>query len=99
MKFVLIILVMILCASCSSANLDDVKNNADKTFEQAGFQIIGYEGYNLGLATFGTSYGGAYVWYTLKNKNDGIIYEAAIQRWGNEYHIYDLKALNAISNK
>jgi len=45
----------------------------------------------------GTPYGRAYVWYTLKHIPDnGLPYAAALQRWGDEYHIYNLSAKDAI---
>ncbi len=98
-KILLAIALSLMLTACSSSNLDDVKKHASQTFEQAGFDIVGYEGYELGISTLGTNYGGAYVWYTLKRKDNGLIYEASIQRWGNEYHIYDIKAIDALSNK
>lgn len=97
MKKGLFALAALLLAGCSSANLDDVKAHAAETWEAAGFQIIGYEGYNVGGWLGGSSYGGAYAWYTLRRIPDnGITYEGAIQRWGTEYHIYKLTAIDAI---
>ena len=86
----------ILLISCSPANVDDVKTHAEATFNQLGFKIIGYEGYNWGLHVF-PNYGGAHVWYTLKRIPDnGIIYTGSLQRWGNEYHNTYMRAIDAI---
>lgn len=78
-------------------NLDEVKANASTTFKQAGYGIIGYEGYQWGSWHFG-SYGGAAVWYSLRRngKDNGIIYTGYIKRWGDEYHIYNIRAIDAI---
>lgn len=80
----------------STHNVEYVKEHAAATFDQSGFEIIGYQGYQMG-GIIGKTYGGANVWYNLKRKPDnGIVYEAALQRWGDEIHIYNLKALDAI---
>jgi hypothetical protein len=68
----------------------DIKHNAERVFNANGFDVVGYQGYQLGI--FATP--GGCVWYTLK-KGD-ITYEACLSRWGDEYHIYSLKALDAI---
>ena len=91
------LLVLLLCSGCGWGNKDAVKNNAVAVFKQAGFTIVGYEGYQLGMGIPLTSFGGADVWYIVKKIPDnGIIYHAAIQRWGDEYHIYSLRAVDAI---
>jgi hypothetical protein len=83
-------------AGCSSSNIADVKAHAAETWKQAGFEIVGYEGWERGPYLGGDD-GGAYVWYTLKRIPDnGITYHGSIQRWGDEYHIYRLSALDAI---
>lgn len=81
---------------CSSSNVDEVKQKSNEVWRQAGFEVVGYEGWEKG-GYLGGSYGGAFVWYTLKRIPDnGIIYHGSIQRWGDEYHIYALSALDAI---
>jgi hypothetical protein len=43
-------------------------------------------------------YGGACVFYTLKKIPDnGILYEGCLQRWGDELHLYELQAVDAIN--
>ena len=71
-----------------SRNVDNVKANAKCVFLDNGFTVVGYHGYQLSPIT------GGYVWYTLKKKN--ITYEAAITKWFDEYHIYNLSAIDAI---
>jgi hypothetical protein len=66
-----------------------VKEHAPEAAKQLGYEIIGYEGY-----TWSAFYGGM-VWYTLRQTN-GITYEGAFTRWGEEVHVYDLKAIDAI---
>jgi hypothetical protein len=82
----------------SVSNLDDVKEHAAEVWKQAGFSIIGYEGFEYGTTWCCSSEkGGAAVWYTLRRIPDnGIIYHGYIQRWKSEYHIYNIKALDAI---
>ena len=87
-----------LVSGCSYGNLQETKEQAHNTFKNNGFNIIGYQGYELGFWGF-NNYGGAAVWYTLQKKDSNIIFEASLQRWGNEYHIYNLKAIDAISPK
>ena len=70
--------------------VEEIKLNADHVFKDNGFQIIGYQGYQYGL----WQTPGGCVWYTLSKTN--ITYEACLSRWGNEYHIYNLKAIDAI---
>lgn len=100
-KFVLVFSLALL-AGCSSGNLEDIKAHAPEVFQQAGFNIIGYEGYQRELWDPGImfGFGGAHVWYTLnKIPSNGITYHAYIQKWGNENHIYSLKAIDAIGPK
>lgn len=72
-----------------SRNVEWVKSRAPEAAKQNGFEIVGYRGYQWG------AFFGGMVWYTMKQ--DGITYEAGFAKWGNEVHIYNLKALNAIS--
>lgn len=97
-KIIILIFVSILFYGCSSGNLDYVKARAEMTWNANGFETVGYQGYQWGKwGIFGSTYGGAAVWYRLKNIPDnGIIYEGALQRWGNEIHIYNLEAIDAI---
>jgi len=95
MKFIAII-AMITLAACTNVNKEDVREHAAETFKQAGFEVVGYEGWQRGY-TSAAGNGGAVVWYTLKRIPDnGITYHAAIQKWGDEYHIYNLSAVDAI---
>ena len=90
------IAIAAICAAllgCSNKYVPEIKVHADETWKQAGFEIIGYEGYQYGF--FGTW--GGQVWYTVKrNPDNGIIYDGFVSKWGNEYHIYNLKAIDAI---
>jgi len=95
---VAILLSVLTLAGCSAGNLDSVKDNAEETFNDNGFTITGYQGYEWGLWGF-NDYGGARVWYTLEKKENGIVYEASLWRWGDEYHLYALKAKDAIQPK
>jgi len=83
-------LILFLLSGCTSHRVDDIKLHAEKTFNQAGFKVIGYEGYEYG---FIQTYGGC-VWYTLDR--NGITYDACISKWGDEYHIYSLNAKDAV---
>jgi hypothetical protein len=88
-------LILSLLTGCSYSHLDDVKENSTKVFKEAGYDVTGYYGYRLGLVIPFTNYGGANVYYEL-SKGNGITYKAFLNRWGDEYHIYSLKAIDAI---
>ena len=90
-----IISFLLFISGCTKFNLDQVKESAGYTFQKNGFDIVGYQGYQFGLSYY-PGYGGAMVWYTIKKKSNGITYEAALQKWGGEYHIYNLSAIDAI---
>lgn len=87
------ILSTFLLSGCGWANLDDIKEKAPQVWKQAGFEVVGYEGFEYG-AWIGGSYGGAHVWHTAKR--DNVIFHGYIQRWGDEYHLYNIRALDAI---
>jgi hypothetical protein len=92
-----LLIAALFLSSCSYSNVDAVKENAERTFAENGFQVIGCHGYELGPVVPFTTYGGAAVWYTLKAVPDnGTTYEAALTRWGNDYHIYSLRAIDAL---
>lgn len=84
---------------CSSNNLEEVKAHAPEVWRAQGFEVMGYDGYQWGAwGVLGSDYGGALVWYRLRAVPDnGIRYGGALQRWGNEYHVYNLTAIDAIS--
>lgn len=95
MKRLTVILVLAL-SGCGYANLDDVKQVACKRWAEIGYQCVGYEGFQWGW-WLGGSYGGAHVWHSLtRNQAPGIIYTGSIQRWGDEYHMYGPRAVDAI---
>lgn len=88
------LLSMALLSGCSKCHVEDIKEHARATWEQAGFEVIGYEGYEYGR--IGGTWGG-HVWYTVRRRPDnGIIYHGFISKWGSEYHIYNLSAIDAI---
>jgi hypothetical protein len=95
MKYLIIVLVVL--TSCGYGNLEYVKENADDTFKSNGFIVSGYQGFTLGLVVPFTPYGGAFVWYTLER--NGVIYEASLQRWGSEVHIYELRVKDVFQIK
>jgi hypothetical protein len=89
----MMLLLALVCAGCSNKYVPDIKDHAALTWKQAGFEIIGYEGYNYG----GPSTWGGEVWYTLRRIPDnGIIYDGCISKWDDEYHIYSITAIDAI---
>lgn len=74
-------------------NVEKIKLAAPKVWEDAGFKIRGYEGYNWG----GMS--GGYVSYILEKKeeqNPKILYTGFLYKWKDEYHIFRIKAIDAI---
>ena len=72
-------------------NVEATKAAAPKVWEAAGYKIVGYEGYQFAPIH------GSSVWYLVRRLDDnGITYHGALAKWGDEYHIYNLKALDAI---
>jgi len=94
---VIVIIFTAIFLKFAPVNLNEVKAAAPKTWEQAGYKIVGYEGFQWGHWFWG-NYGGAEVWYSLKRhpKDNGIIYTGSIKRWGDEFHIYGPRAVDAI---
>lgn len=93
------IVALLALAGCAPANLEETKAAACKTWEQAGYTCIGYEGYEWGT-WFGGNYGGAKVWNTLgRDAAPGIIYSGYVQRWGDEFHIYGPRAIDAVKGQ
>jgi hypothetical protein len=70
----------------------EIRDNAPATFRQAGFQIIGYRGYMT------TPFSGGNAWFTLRRigGDTTITYTASVEKWYSQYHIYDLRAIDAI---
>ena len=97
MKRLVLVLMILMMVGCGYGNLDYVKDGASERWEQVGLSVIGYDGYEWQFVLPFTTYGGAAVWYKLrKTPDNGILYEGALQRWGNEIHIYNVKAIDAI---
>lgn len=93
-----LIYILFLSSGCGSGNLDYLKANADKRWEELGFTVVGYQGYEWGIwGIFGSRYGGAKVWYELKkNPDNGITYYGFLWRWGDEIRAYNIRARDAI---
>jgi hypothetical protein len=87
------LLLCLLLAGCTY-NVDYVKSHAKDYLTTQGYEIVSYEGYQ----GFGSFCGGD-VWYEVKRANSEVIYQLALCRWGKELHMYNIKALNAISNE
>ncbi len=96
--YLIVLLFISFLVGCSSNNLQNTKDKAPEVWKQIGFKVVGYEGFQWGKwGIFGSTYGGACVWHRLeKIPDNGIAYSGYIQRWGNEYHIYGLYAIDAI---
>lgn len=95
MKTLLALLVAVALSGCGSSNVNDVKAHATAVWRQAGFEIVGYEGYTNEHCFF--RYGCGHVWHTLRRIPDnGVTYHGYIEKWGDEYHIYSIKAIDAI---
>jgi hypothetical protein len=99
-KFLMVVLISFITSSCyCSANKEEVQQKAPAKWEQQGFKVVDYEGFEWGL-WFGGPYGGAYVWHRLKKIPDnGITYSGFMQMWGDELQVYGPKAVDAIRPK
>ena len=89
-KFIIAAIAVIILSGCSASNVDIIKQNAAKTFNSNGFEVVGYQGYEW--AGFG-QWGGC-VWYTVKRGTT--TYDGCVSKWGDEFHIYSLTALDAV---
>ena len=96
MKTILILVVLCL-GGCGYWNKDYVHSNSEQKWREQGWDPVAYEGYQWGLGVPFTGYGGAKVWYRLRNVPDnGITYSGYLVRWGNELHVYGPHAKDAI---
>lgn len=93
-------LALALCsafAGCTAHKVEEIKKAAPQVWGDAGFEIVGYEGYQYG--TLGPTWGGK-VWHIVRRKGgDRVTYHGFICKWGDEYHIYNLKAIDAIARQ
>ena len=81
-------------AGFSTSRVADIKANAASVWRSNGFEIVGYEGYQSG--SIGDTWGGM-VWYIVKRTGrDDVIYNGALTKWGDEFHTYELKAIDAV---
>ncbi len=81
----------------SSTNISWVKARSSAKWRAQGFDVVDYEGYEWGTGGYGTTYGGAKVWYRLRKIPDnGITYSGYLKRWGDELHVYGPIAVDAI---
>jgi len=89
-KLMVSVFVIVSLIGCSNENVDVIKAHASETWGANGFSVIGYQGYEYtGLGRWGGC-----VWYTLKK--DNVTYDGCLSKWGDEYHIYSLHALDAV---
>jgi hypothetical protein len=84
------LLVILALGGCSKANVGDIKKHSAETWAANGFEVVGYEGYEYtGLGRWGGC-----VWYVVKRGTT--TYDGCISKWEDEYHVYNLKALDAL---
>lgn len=85
------LVALIAAASLSACGVIDdgawVKARSNDYYTQRGFEVVGHQGYSIGVI-------GRCYWYTLRK--DGITYESCLLKWGNEVHEYNLRAIDAI---
>lgn len=81
MKKLLLILLVINSIGCTR-NVEFVKKHATEKWNELGYQIQGYEGFQYSLA-------GGDVWYLLKRKDTpGVLYSGYLQSYYNEIQVY-----------
>jgi hypothetical protein len=87
-----ILLLLIACYSPQFGyrNVDAIKAASTKTWEEAGFKVAGYEGYLWGFQ------GGDVCYILNRPATPGVTYHGCLCKWGEEYHIYNLRAIDAI---
>lgn len=98
MKTTLGIIVLALVAyfgGFNYGNVETIKANAAQTWAKAGFKIVGYEGYQIGKPFEAP---GGRVWYVVEKIGDSRVrYSGFLSKWGDEFHVYNLKAIDAIA--
>jgi hypothetical protein len=88
MKYLISVIAGVALSACGfKDDADFVKPQAPQFYSERGFQILGYQGYNI--TTIGRCY-----WYSLQRGQ--IVYESCLMKWGDEIHEYSLKAIDAI---
>lgn len=91
MKYFILVLTLFTANGCSKGNVGFLKEKAPEFLKKNGnFEIVTYEGYQYSVLCQG------YVWYNVKRPNSDTIYNLALCKWGDEIHIYNFKAINAI---
>lgn len=70
--------------------LDDIKQDAPMFLADNGFKVIGCQGY-----TTYVFYGTAIVYYTVEK--DGNLYECAVMKRNNNYHLYNLEVKSPVN--
>lgn len=98
-KLILLAIASATLTGCGYANLNETKDAACDRWKSIGYTCVGYEGYQWG-SWLGGSYGGAKVWHSLRrDEAPGIIYSGYVKRWGDEYHLYGPRAVDAIKGE
>lgn len=88
------IIVFIFLWKVGYRNVETIKLASTNVWNNAGYKVVGYEGYQWDIFL------GGKVWYLLRKVDDNnITYNGFLSKWGKEYHIYNLKAIDAISPK
>lgn len=91
---ILFVAITLYFGGCSYRHVEAIKAHAPETWRNAGFEIVGYEGYQIGAPDVP----GGRVWYVVQRiGHPGVNYNGFISKWGDEYHIYNLKAIDAIA--
>jgi len=91
MRRVLLLVTVLLAAAGCTRHVAEVKAQAPRVWQEAGFAVVGYEGYQW------DPFCGGDVWYLLRKIPDnGVTYHGYLCKWGGEFHIYNLQALDAL---
>lgn len=85
----LLLFFIVLFTFCYT-NVDTIKKAAPEFLKERGYKIISYDGYESDIIS------GGFVAYLVKD-TFGYIYSLEIQKWKDEFHIYNQKCLNALS--
>lgn len=81
----------------STCYVAEIKAHAAQTLDEQGFTIVGYEGYTRGEWS---THGGK-VRYQVVRKGDPAkhLYNLFMSKWGDEYHIYELKCVDCLASQ
>lgn len=92
------IAALFVMAVFSTSNVEYTKAKAPEMWQDNGFEVVGYQGYQTGFRIPFTTYGGARVWYTLRKPGTNLLFHGGAKRWGDEVHMGVIVPIDPVVN-